>query len=149
MRAVTAGKLRREYPEMALELDTEHVRQEIRWNLELRCRVEVREKKAAVIIPTVDCLTVVISPTKIDEDGNPHWFSYVTFVDPRTRERTKGHTINATVKVLDHRNDQAKEIYNKIIVKREMRDVLDLVMEECQAAGYGLKFVKQKLADDE
>jgi hypothetical protein len=149
MRAVPAGKLRREYPELTLELDTELIRQEIRWSLEIQCRVEIQQSRAAVIVPTVDCLVVVISPTKIDEDGNPHWFSYVTFVDPRTRERSKGHTINATVKVIDHRRDQAQEIYSRIIVKREMRDVLNLVTEECLERGYALKFAHKKLSADE
>jgi len=149
MKAVSAGRIRHLYPELALELDTELIRQEIRWNLELKCRTEIREKRAAVIIPTVDCMAVVVSPTKIDEEGNPHWFTYTTFVDPRTREHSKGHIINATVKVINHGNDQAKEIYNRIMVKREMRDVLDVVISECLEGGYALKFVHEALTDEE
>jgi len=149
MKADTPGGLRRDYPEMTLELDTELVRQEIRWNLEISCRLKVQNNRAAVIIPAKNCYTVAVSPTKIDEFGNPRWFTYNVSKNSLTGEVRRSHVINATVKVIGNQSDNPKEIYSETMVKKDIREVLKKTIRGCREMGIDLCFVDEPLTDDD
>lgn len=149
MKAGTPGALRRDYPEMALELDTDLIRQEVRWNMEIACRSHVGDNKAAVIIPGINCYTLVVTPTKVDEFGNPRWFTYSITKLHQTGEIRRSHVINATIKVMSSANYTPKEVLSKTVVMKDMQGVVLEAVKSCHETGFKLCFIPEPLQEDE